>query len=122
MRSRSYQEIDERREVSVKNRIKGYILLSMLSYFYLPLPDLRWGWRAAGTMLASTEGGDLAMSRCSLRSRLGGRGRRGGICPRSQAGATLRDPAEWEQTALQLFCPNQEVEISNYVLKTNTTT
>lgn len=61
------------------------------------------------------------MSRCSLRSRLGGRGRQGGICSRSQAGATLRDSAEWEQTALQLFCPNQEVEISNYVLKTTTT-
>ena len=94
----------------------------MLSYFYLPPPDPRWGWRAAGTMLAGTEGGDLAMSRCSLRSRLEARDRRGGMCPRSQAGATLRDPAEWEQAALQLFCPNQEVEISNYVLKTNTTT
>lgn len=79
----------------------------MLSYFtFLCLTQGGVGVQLAQCS-AGTEGGDLALSRCSLRSMLGGR--RGEEAPisiglRSQARATLRDPAECEQNASSLPC------------------
>ena len=59
----------------------------MLSYFTFLCLTRGWVGGQLAQCSAGTEGGDLALSRCSLRSMLGGR--RGeeapiSICPRSQ--------------------------------------
>ena len=167
VRSRSCQEIYERREVSVFLNIKqkaggfwevsleniynflpdstetssyGYLeatipwtsqrnlriekkkkagLKDTFSFLALLLPSSAWpevGLEGSWHNARGTDGRDLAWGDAAW-SQGWEAGQAG-----HKAGATLRAPAEREQAALQLFCPNQEVEISNYVLKTNTTT
>ena len=90
----------------------SFLALLLLPSSAWPEVGLEGSWHNA----RGTDGGDLAWGDAAW-----GQGWEAGQAGH-KAGATLRAPAEWEQAALQLFCPNQEVEISNYVLKTNTTT
>lgn len=172
VRSRSCQEIDERREVSVcfsQHQAEGRWILRGKPWKHLQFSTwvywdkelwVSWGhnsldftekfknWKQAGlkdilSFLCSPTSSSSAWPKVGLEGSwhdaqpalkvdtwrwadaAWGQGWEGGETrkhpfPYAQghkARATLRDPAEWEQTALQLFCPNQEVEITSALTK-----
>ena len=68
----------------------------MLSYFIFLRLTQGWVGGQLARCSAGTEGGHLALSRCSLRSRLGGRGDKEApmsICPRSQGKSNSERPS-----------------------------